>query len=165
MTREPMKTYLLTIAQVPVGLALLVLACVQLCCTYIEPRLKRLVVQQATGPKEADNSENGNTSLDDIDSFLIWLLMQEDDCVEWVRQVYEGSQAMRDIVGTHPDRKLYAVLRPTKTENLRRIEWTLRAWPCQYSQWLIEQMKRLAIGFEALRPRPLYKNSDLLIHI
>lgn len=165
MKTESTKLYISIVAQIPVSLALLVLACVQLCCTYIESRLKRLIAQPAVSLKDISGSESQNTSFDDIDSLMLWLSVQEADCIEWVRMAYEDNRAMREVIGLHPDQKLYAVLRPTKTENLQRIEWMLRAWPNQYSHWLIDCIKSGVVGFEALRLKPVLKNSDLPMHI
>lgn len=173
MRKESRKLYISTIAQVPICLALLALACVQLCCSYMESRLRRLLcrlTRQALFEKKNQKANvfhrSHNTvshisaSSDDIDSLMSRLSTQEADCIEWVRMAYD-TRAMREVVGLHPNRKLYAVLRPTKTENLQRVEWMLRAWPNQYSHWLVDAIKSAAVGFEMLRPKPLCKNDAL----
>lgn len=154
--KESTKAYLLTIAQVPVAMMLLGLACVQLCCAYIESRLKRLVFQPAIGPTDV--------GVDGIDSFMAWLASQEDDCVEWIRLVYEERPGIREIVGMHPDRKLYAVLRPTKEENLRLVEHVLRAWPPKYLRWMIDLMRRSATAFDLLKVSPPYDNKGCAVN-
>jgi len=157
MTKESTKTYLLTIAQVPVALLLLAVAAVELCCTYIEVRLKRLMIQPVADIEGECGTDKENGDTDEIQAFVHLLSQKDDDCIDWVRDVLE-SYDVREIVGRHPNRKLYAVLKPTREESLQRIEWTLRAWPRDYQAWFIETIGRLVTGYEHMRLPPLYRN-------
>jgi hypothetical protein len=52
---------------------------------------------------------------------------QNNYCLNRNRKVFEDTETGRNVVAGHPDRHLYSVLRPTRSENLTRIENVLRA--------------------------------------
>ena len=48
--------------------------------------------------------------------------MDTDKQLDADRKIFENPTAGRRAVKNNPDRRLYAVLKPTRAENLRRIE-------------------------------------------
>jgi len=64
---------------------------------------------------------------EDIKVILTVLDKQDSYRLNRDRKVFENIETGRQVVADHPDRHLYSVLRPTRQENLRRIENVLRA--------------------------------------
>lgn len=62
-------------------------------------------------------------------AFKAWLILHNDEFIDRVRVKLEVNFRDIRVFTKYFDRHLYAVLKPTRTENLRRIEIALWALP------------------------------------
>ena len=60
-------------------------------------------------------------------AFLATIMRLGDDRVDAARESLEALGIGHAVVAEHPDRHLYAILKPTRRENLRRIQNVMRA--------------------------------------
>ena len=58
----------------------------------------------------------------DDDDIMDWLADQDDFYIELFRRAMEGTDAGIKAIQTSADRRLYATLKPSREENLQRIE-------------------------------------------
>jgi hypothetical protein len=72
-------------------------------------------------PLECFSINYGATKIN-IKMVIDLLNMLDDKILDCNRKVFENTTAGRRAVKNNPDRRLYAVLKPTRVENLRRVE-------------------------------------------
>jgi len=71
-----------------------------------------------------------------VTAYLAWLEGRDDEAVDFYRRAWEREHGVSDE-GRRHDPHLYAVLYPTKAENLTRIGWAmLRVEPGELWVWL-----------------------------
>ena len=161
-----LKNALLTILQLPVMAILLLAASMQLvlikCLARIDNALsspfadlaRRKVVYTAKtdqrgceGVEEAAGLQVGTAGpytrrevdLRKFDNMIIWLKSCSDEDVNSFRKKVEATMIGRRIVASSSERHLYAVLAPTKEENLERIEKVFNVLPrVKFTAWLVE---------------------------
>lgn len=81
-----------------------------------------------------------------IETMLRGLSKRDAKWLSRFREGFEGSDAGRKAIATSPNRRLYAVLRPTKLEDLERIRNVLLAMgPDQY-QRVLERAEKIQKG-------------------
>jgi hypothetical protein len=70
---------------------------------------------------------SSHTKPTSIEWYMGHLSTYSDPLLEKARKRIERSDDGKRIVRTNPDRRLYAVLKPTRAENLERIKYVLCA--------------------------------------
>lgn len=74
-----------------------------------------------------------------FENLINWLKSRSDEEVNSFREKVEATMVGCLVVEGSPERHLYAVLAPTKEENLRRIEKVFNVLPLvKYTAWLVE---------------------------
>lgn len=146
MKLTAIKTYLLTIAQIPVALALLIVACAELLLTKCMACLGGALPSLRTNDvmcKAADNRYCHKDREQDIQQILsLW--DKESYCVTAKdRQKFEALECGRRAIRNNPDRHLYAVLRPTKQENLGRIGNVLREMDSELFSRVLQKAEKM----------------------
>jgi len=152
-----LKNIILTVLQVPVLLA----QCIN---AYIELLLTRCLVclanplstpfdykQAPAATSEYNIDTPGPSGEYDTDTVRILYILEalgsrKNNFIIKLREAFERTEAGLRTVKTHPDRRLYAVLRPTRQENLRRIKNALdNMEPAEISR-ILEAAKELSRG-------------------
>lgn len=135
------KNILLTLAQVPVVLMLSVVAYIELSLTkllgylanpFLSPKpqaiLKRIVDSRPLADTYEEyrptNTIYTNKGIEDI---LFVFDKRNNYQLNGDRKVFENTEAGQRVKAGHPNRHLYAVLCPTRSENLKRIKNVLQA--------------------------------------
>ena len=110
------KNIILTLLQVPFVVLRLFAACLE----YLTVRCLAALSNPLYSPlAETRTARMGPPNL----ARVIGLLKKQNSLfVRRTRLILETTEAGRQAKRYHPDRRLYAVLRPTKAEDLKRIE-------------------------------------------
>lgn len=101
----------------------------RLAAYLLSPRTFKMLKRIVESRPAVDTQEGFNT--DETDKAIKEILFVLDKQSNWHlnndRKTFEDTVAGREIVAQHTDRHLYAVLRPSRLENMERIENVLRA--------------------------------------
>ena len=90
--------------------------------------LQRVVESRANETRQGEVHEGDTTETDRAIKDVLYVLDKRNNRLLNIdRETFEDTATGRKIVAQHPDRHLYSVLRPTRSENMRRIENALRA--------------------------------------
>jgi hypothetical protein len=139
-----LKNAFLTTLQVPVSLGLAIFAFAEMHFTYwmlaLENPLSHPMTDRATNRAKdglgTANVERDETFVavrntikqDNYRAFKDWLLLHNDEFIDRIRVVFETDFVDLMTDAMRRDRHLYAVLKPTRHENIRRIDnvfWAL----------------------------------------
>jgi hypothetical protein len=83
---------------------------------------------------------------DNYRAFKAWLLLHNDSEIDRVRRALEADRFSRYIVARHPNRHLYAVLKPNRLENLSRIDSIFGGLSVEKSKSLLDAINRRIEG-------------------
>jgi len=133
-----LKNAFLTILQVPVSLVLAICAFVNMHFTYwmlaLENPLSHPMTDRATkrataeqGTESIEKVESPTVTQDHYKVFKGWLLSNDDYFIGRLRVHLEARYSNFVAEGRHRDPHLYAVLKPTRSENVVRICGIFRA--------------------------------------
>ncbi|GEM_PF-1932836 len=78
-------------------------------------------------PQAATAAVTTEDDLPSVEAILRRLCQESDAGLDADRQVFENSEAGRRAVESNPNRRLYAVLKPTRAENRERIANVFKA--------------------------------------
>ena len=151
MKRETVKNTLLTILQVPVLIGLLLVYKVETflikCGVYLsnpfsplQTTLLRFIHRIEDVHSTATQPQHDQQGLEKL---IAWLAARSEIIVDAYRRHLESKIAvLRQLIEAEPH--LYAVLKPTKQENLKRIENALMSLPAaSLNKWLKEKVECL----------------------
>lgn len=116
------KNFVLTCLQLPLVFLRLIVACLD----YLLVRSLIALGNPLSWPIDTAIQVKYDNEGTNIKSVLNLLSIQSDRVLDSDRKFLERTTAGRQAVKTNSDRQLYAVLKPTRAENLRRIENVLK---------------------------------------
>ena len=132
------KTVFLTMLQIPISLGLGISAFTEKHFTYwmlalenpLSHPMKDLATKRAKGEDEILAAARKIVMQDHYRAFKAWLLLHDDVFIDRFRVMFETNFVDLMTDARRRDRHLYAVLKPTRHENIRRIDkvfWALNA--------------------------------------
>jgi hypothetical protein len=144
MSKISLKKRFLVTLQVPVVLVLYLCEKVEMCLKYWllttgNPFLRpttELAAKQTQNEQVITSAERDKTLAtarkiirrDNYRAFKAWLILHDDDFIDRARIALEAEIVGFAAFTRHWDRHLYAVLKPTRHENLRRIDFAFYAF-------------------------------------
>jgi hypothetical protein len=140
------KNILLTLAQAPIAFMLLLLVKIELLLTKILASLANPLLSKRSLSyleKAVKSRDKAMKIIDDktIEKFLLVLKESSNYRLSVIRKAFESTDAGYRVKSGHPDRHLYAVLRPTLVENLERIANVLEAMTPAELELVCERVK------------------------
>jgi hypothetical protein len=146
MKKLSVKNGILTILQVPVLLAQLILAYMDLlltkCLAGLNNPMSRPLARIKPHQTTSEVIEDKDRSVETI--MRLWGGVG-DIGVRSDRKYFEMTEWGQRAVKTHPDRHLYAVMRPNRAENLKRIENVLSEMPPVKLRTILANAERMGI--------------------
>lgn len=143
MSEISSKNVFLTMLQLPVSLGLALCAFAEKHFTHwmlaLENPLSHPMTDLATKRAKAASIQNDEIigtpkkiiKWDHYRAFNAWLLLHNDEFIDRIRVIFEAEFAGLMTDARRRDRHLYAVLKPTRRENLRRLKNVFRVLATQ----------------------------------
>ena len=135
MKKLTVKNCILTFLQVPVSLVLLAIVyleflltkCLALLDNSLSSPLAGMAARRAISESPETTGRNSNNNTAEFNLLMNWLCSHDNVFIEDFRERLEAKGIGPDTIAVQSDRHLYAVLKPNRTENLRRIKNVLYA--------------------------------------
>ncbi|MHC4460925.1 MAG: hypothetical protein ACYS6W_01310 [Planctomycetota bacterium] len=132
MKKVTVKNCIKTLAQLPVVLILLIAVCIERalvwCMVHLSNPMSMPFAKLGLIPKPGDISIDSEKYERDLGiEFILGLVGGKNAfTLNRVRIELEDTKTGRHVASTYPDRHLYSILKPDRTENLARIQNVLR---------------------------------------